>query len=436
MLFHTRQPAAEPVSRVLDLEGTDSIRWLLEGPQSSSGIANIFPGPALAQLRHNIEVDEHGLPIFLRALEIIDSCHPGLKVSDKHLSFDCLLSDEIAAVKEYVANLEKVGDGLGVDRAHWDPDAVSPLPFKREDLFETWAPQEAIDRWGFIVAAFCTPDYKETAERLRRSLQKFGLPYTFQAVEQMHPGKSPKGTGGPEYSQPNFILEMLETHQVPVVYMDCDLIVMSEPVHIQEALKEGADFAIVNFLAAEVVTYASYVQRQGEDDNERKRIMSVHANTAVRALSRDQLHSNAAINLWNNTEVARRLLQRWRQSVTYFSGIVCTRAKGGVYTIVDDQVFDWLWNNRSQVFGSEFQGAKPFWLPLSYARLPTFLFNAPIVNHPAYCCEGPNMCVAAHSGTRKVISQLMFNTMITFSKFSVVLKLLYELTTSVIDTRK
>jgi len=42
---------------------------------------------------------------------------------------------------------------------------------------------------------------------------------------------------------------------MPVVYMDCDLVVMNAPVHLQHALQQGADVAIVNFYAAPVVCH-------------------------------------------------------------------------------------------------------------------------------------------------------------------------------------
>ena len=45
------------------------------------------------------------------------------------------------------------------------------------------------------------------------------------------------------YTKPNFIHMMLEKCKVPVVYMDCDLVVMAEPFHIVEALRSVASMS-------------------------------------------------------------------------------------------------------------------------------------------------------------------------------------------------
>ena len=78
-------------------------------------------------------------------------------------------------------------------------------------------------------------------------------------------------------------------------------------------------------------------------------------------------------------------------------------AKGvGVWTVAEDNVLDWLWNNRSKLYQGELLDVKPYWLPLSYARLPIWSFVAPIVNHPEFCSDYcARMKVAAHRGTRK-----------------------------------
>ena len=409
-----QQPASEAVTRVLDLEGSESVGWLLAGVRNGGGEPggghsdNFMSGsPAtdrvlgeisiLDQLRDNVEVDERGLATLLRALELIRESHPDLQKRGARMAFHPTINDEIGAVKQYMAALDLVSD----DCAHPAPEYVAPLPLESQDLFETWAPPEAVERWGFIIAAFCTQNLKAKADTLRRSLQQFGMPHTFQEVSTVHPTLSARGVGGPEITKPNFIHAMLDRHQLPVLYMDCDLVVVDEPVHVQEALRGGYDWGICNFLAAE--TFAVHNPLPGEST---RYSLTVNCD-GVRFLTREQLHSNGAINFWSNKDGARKVLRRWHQELVFYANAISFQvtsdpAKGvGVWTVAEDQVLDWLWNNRSKLYQGELLDVKPYWLPLSYARMPIWSFVAPIVDHPDYISQGPRMMVAAHRGTRK-----------------------------------
>jgi len=409
--FYARQPASDAVMRVLELEGTHAVGWLLAGAhfvngkpvESGSPVIDKTCGitPVLDELRRNAEVDEKGLATLLRALELVRSAVPDFEADHgPRVAFLPTIADEIGAVKEFMSAL----DGIGEDCAHPLPEYVAPLHLELKDLFEPWAPPEALQRWGFIVAAFCTPTHKEVADRLRRSLRAFGLPYTFQEVSTVHPTLSPKAAGGPETTKPNFIYAMLERHQLPVLYMDCDLIVLDEPVHVQEALRVGSDWGICNFLAAEV---CAVVQPIGAL-NSRELYRLTLGGPDVRIRTSEQALSNAAISIWNNTEGARTVLRRWHQELVFYANACSFQSTGdpargvGVWTVADDQVLDWMWNNRARLYRGELLNVKVYWLPMSYARLPLFPFVPPIVNHPDYISDGPRMPVPAHRGTRKV----------------------------------
>jgi len=354
----------------------------------------------LEELRTNTEVDEQGLATLLRALELVRSVFPDYQADGPRVAFLPTIADEIGAVKEFMSALDSIGE----DCAHPLPEYQAPLPLELKDLFETWAPPEALQRWGFIVAAFCTPNYKEVADRLRRSLRAFGLPYTFQEVSTVHPTLSPKGAGGPETTKPNFIHAMLERHQLPVLYMDCDLVVLDEPVHVQEALCGGSDWGICNFLATEVFAVATPIPELNSRELYR---LTVNC-PAVRIRTSEQTTSNGAINFWNNTEGARNVLRRWHQELVFYTNACSFPSTGdpargvGVWTVAEDNVLDWMWNNRDRLYRGELLNVKAHWLPMSYARLPMFLFVPPIVNHPDYLTDGPRISVAAHRGTRKV----------------------------------
>jgi hypothetical protein len=128
----------------------------------------------------------------------------------------------------------------------------------------------------------------------------------------------------------------------------------------------------------------------------------------VRIRTSEQALSNAAISIWNNTEGARTVLRRWHQELVFYANACSFQSTGdpargvGVWTVVDDQVLDWMWNNRARLYRGELLNVKVYWLPMSYARLPLFPFVPPIVNHPDYISDGPRMPVPAHRGTRKV----------------------------------
>jgi hypothetical protein len=60
--------------------------------------------------------------------------------------------------------------------------AEFPLPLETKDMFEPWMPATAMERWGFVVIAFCTPSHCKLAERLKQSLEQFGLPHSIQVI--------------------------------------------------------------------------------------------------------------------------------------------------------------------------------------------------------------------------------------------------------------
>lgn len=236
------------------------------------------------------------------------------------------------------------------------------------------------------------------------------------------------------YTKPNFIHTMLEKCKVPVVYMDCDLVVMAEPLHIAEALRsvvsimmecflhwenfglrqatrrDNVDWGTTNLLADEVSSCWLPVERFFGDSatSQLDRLRYFVPTGRVQYLSTDQVQSNAAISFFSNTAGARQVLRCWHQAITFHCSAVCQpssdahpeRSKGFL-TFADDHILDWVWNNRRKIYGGVLEHVRPYWLPDHYARLPISIFAAPIVNHPDFGSTGPRLRLAAHKGNRR-----------------------------------
>ena len=236
------------------------------------------------------------------------------------------------------------------------------------------------------------------------------------------------------YTKPNFIHMMLEKCKVPVVYMDCDLVVMAEPFHIVEALRsvvsimtesllpcenlglrqatrrDNVDWGTTNLLADEISSCWLPVERCFGDGatSQLDRLRYFVTTGRVQYLSTDQVQSNGAISFFSDTAGAREVLRRWHQAIAFHCSAVCQpssdphpeRSKGFL-TFADDHILDWVWNNRRKIYGGVLEHVRPCWLPDHYARLPISIFAPPIVNHPDFGSTGPRLRLAAHKGNRR-----------------------------------
>ena len=369
-----RQPASASISRVLELDsGEEALQWLLGGHKQI--LPHFGVKPMMDDVLANIEVDPEGIPVLIRALELT----AGRYFPEHH-------------ARDYVDALRKFGTSLALvpeDGSHTKSDC----PLALESREETSAPQEALDKWGFIVAMFCTPSHRALAQRTIASCQQFGLPYTFHEVESIHVTLSPKASTDARFTKPNFIYNVLERWNMPVLYLDCDLIVMDEPWHLQEALREGADFAICNYFNDSCTAIFTPLERLVRDIPALDPYRYFKYTGQIPWLMPDQLFTNGAISWWNNSTGARALLSKWHQELVFFTAAVCHRCTPnpgeegdpGVLTVAEDQVLDWVYNNRrAPTMDDALNALKPYWLPLSYARQPTYIYVAPIINHPSY----------------------------------------------------
>ena len=385
------RPAGVFCARLMDvLPRAELVRWLME----DKGIRAI---------RKNCEVDEDGITVLIRALEVLvqegAEYHPHLSHHDKkHLAFEARPCDELAAYKDYMAGLKKLGeDGAS-------PETSFPLPF--ESTEHAWMPQESLDQWGFVLAGFYTPSHKAIADRLRKSCEDFGLPYSLHEVSTVHVSLAAKGSTDLRFTKPNFIHTVLERHRMPVLYVDCDCIVMAEPLHVRDMFRHGGtDFACVNAVSLEA--HPGFQPLEVTDDTLKGKIEPLRyfqGGAQLPWLMHDQVHGPGGVSAWNNSDAARLLLRAWHQEIAFLTSIACRpcTAEGsrGVWSHAEDQILDWVFNNRAKSHGGELAALRASWLPANYLRVPEYIYTAPVINHPDYASTGPRLKIAAHHGMK------------------------------------
>jgi len=221
--------------------------------------------------------------------------------------------------------------------------------------YSVW--REALDPGApFIVCAMFTPDYRQRAELLAASLDRFQLAHAMFEVPQVHRSISPKGDGDLSVSKPRFIRFVLERFRKPVLYVDADMIFRKAPRKIAGLAKKKCDFAIYNWLADEM----NDAWRPEPGTPLWKFFFSVDL------ASQTQLMASGAVQLWNGTPAAFTLLADWELALRDHP-----RSE-------DDHCLDFAYNHGDRT------GLKPAWLPKSYCRYAFWIYADPVIDHPQF----------------------------------------------------
>jgi hypothetical protein len=229
-------------------------------------------------------------------------------------------------------------------------------------------PRPVIETAHYIVGAMMTPSHVRFGERLAASCRAHSLPLGLFEVPFVHRSISRAGSDDMRFTKANFVHFLLERYRRPVLYVDVDCVVAQRPTRIDEYLAARVDFAIFNWLAEERTE--AYIPAE----------IAVHDGSATRttrdrffrfshsidAMSGTQLLCSGAVQWYNNTGAARRLLASWQ-------GVI-ERSPGSA----DDKCLDFAFNNFS-VHGTPL---KPAWLAKSYARYAWWIYESPVINHP------------------------------------------------------
>jgi hypothetical protein len=219
-----------------------------------------------------------------------------------------------------------------------------------------------------------TASYYEKAARLISSCEKLALPYVVYEVPAVHRSIGSRGVDDLSYTKPNFIHHLLAKHKKPVLYVDADCEMVSEPELIDQLVGARCDFAIYNKYADReyTPTFArTQVKTTAETPPISDRFLRYFKQGETRWYSTSQLKCFGCVQLYRNSAVARALLSKWHQAIADFPG-------SG-----DDRCLDFAFNNLSRRSWHTWW-MKVHWLPASYARLPYWIFTKPVINHPDF----------------------------------------------------
>jgi hypothetical protein len=207
---------------------------------------------------------------------------------------------------------------------------------------------------NFTVCAMFTESYRAKAERLISSLKSLSIDFKIYQVAAIHSSISVFGKSDLELSKPNFIRHALGQTTKSVLYVDADMVFLNEPL---EFVSLERDFAIFNWLSSDATD--AWVPL--EDDSQRRFWRFSHSNDDW---SDTQLICSGCVQWWSQSNLARKLLDRWQKEV------------GRNPQTQDDHSLDIAFNLNPD------NALRAHWLTKEYARYAFWIFTKPIIDHP------------------------------------------------------
>src|SRR4051812_21299190 len=89
----------------------------------------------------------------------------------------------------------------------------------------------------YLIGAMFTSSYRDKALRLATSCERLGLAYEIHEVSTVHRSISARGSSDAHYTKPNFIRNLLQRHRKPILYIDADCEILSQPVLIDDLIR-------------------------------------------------------------------------------------------------------------------------------------------------------------------------------------------------------
>jgi len=251
---------------------------------------------------------------------------------------------------------------------------TEPVHFPLELPFQSVVASEQSGAIPYQVCAMLTESYMQHGERLAASCRKFGLPFAIYVVPTVHNSISHRGTPDPRFTKANFIHFLLETYQMPIVYLDADCYFEEYPALFDQLVREKCDFAIYNWLAdKDNCAYRPVPLSLNIDGREQLVTNRYYVfSHSINFISPHQLLCSGAVQFYGNTGAARMLLRNWHEIVAMFPGSA------------DDPCLDFTFNRRLR--GTI--DLKVKWLPKSYVRYPWWIQARPVINHPDHPSPG------------------------------------------------
>ena len=224
----------------------------------------------------------------------------------------------------------------------------------------------------FLIVSFFTQNYKDKADRLINSLNNFNLNYKIFEVPTIHYSKSDKGSNDINYCMPKLIIDMLKQFKIPIIFLDCDLVVMKEPKLFYSLKEKNIDFAIYNWL--EDSENDGYLPVKLKINSERGEIEETYYINSVNVKllnnpnKEGQLFSSGGVAYFSESNSSINVLNEWLENIIKYP------------KAPDDQLLDHTYNYSSTVR----KNLKVEWLDKSYCRVFWWIFSEPIINHPGH----------------------------------------------------
>ena len=230
----------------------------------------------------------------------------------------------------------------------------------------------------FLIVSFFTQNYKDKADRLINSLNNFNLNYKIFEVPTIHYSKSDKGSNDINYCMPKLIIDMLKQFKVPIIFLDCDLVVMKEPKLFYSLKEKNIDFAIYNWLEdSENDGYLPVklkINTERGDIEKTYYINSVNVKLLNNPNKEVQLFSSGGVAYFSESNSSINVLNEWLENIIKYP------------KAPDDQLLDHTFNYSSTVR----KNLKVEWLDKSYCRVFWWIFSEPIINHPGHMSHRVN----------------------------------------------
>ena len=230
----------------------------------------------------------------------------------------------------------------------------------------------------FLIVSFFTQNYKDKADRLINSLNNFNLNYKIFEVPTIHYSKSDKGSNDINYCMPKLIIDMLKQFKIPIIFLDCDLVVMKEPKLFYSLKEKNIDFAIYNWL--EDSENDGYLPVKLKINSERGEIEETYYINSVNVKllnnpnKEGQLFSSGGVAYFSESNSSINVLNEWLENIIKYP------------KAPDDQLLDHTFNYSSTVR----KNLKVEWLDKSYCRVFWWIFSEPIINHPGHMSHRAN----------------------------------------------
>ncbi len=223
---------------------------------------------------------------------------------------------------------------------------------------------------NFIVVSFFTKSYKDKADKLINSLNKFNINYKIFEIPTIHYSKSNKGSDDINYCMPKLIMKALSNFRLPILFIDCDMEIVQKPELFYRLDEKKIDFAIYNWLE--------------DSDNDGYLPLKLNINTSegkiektyfinkvnVKLLNHSekekQLFSSGAVAYFSNSDLSNKLLIDWYKNIEKYP------------QLPDDQILDYTFNFTFDKKNK----LKIEWLSKNYCRVYWWIFTKPIINHP------------------------------------------------------